>query len=139
MEPAAARQDLLPGIAVAEAVERYASIKEQINELETQLEEAKQVITDFCQAEDLNRIYGEEHEITYRLIERTGFDDDEVRVLLEPEGLWQKVLGLDQSRVRQLLTDKEISGEIREKLESLKRVTGTHSQLQVKKRIADEE
>lgn len=139
MEPAAARQDLLPGIAAAEAVERYSSLKAQINELETQLEEANQVITDFCQAEGLNRIYGEEHEITYRLIERTGFDADDVRVLLEPKGLWEKVLGLDQSRVRQLLTDKEISREIRAKLESLKRVTGTHSQLQVKKRIADEE
>lgn len=134
-----ARQDLLPGIAAAEAVERYASLKAQINELETQLEEAKQLITDFCRVEGLSRIYGEEHEITYKLIERTGFDANEVRVLLEPEGLWEKVLGLDQSRLRKLLTDKEISKEIREKLESLKRVTGTHSQLQIKKRITDEE
>jgi putative RecB family exonuclease len=139
MESPAARQDLLPGIAAAEAVETYASLKAQINELETRLEEARQVISDFCQVEGLNRIYGDEHEITYKLIERTGFDEDEVRVLLEPEGLWEKVLGLDQSRVRKLLTDKEISGSIKEKLESLKRVTGTHSQLQIKKRAGDEE
>ena len=139
MESPAARQDLLPGIAAAEAVETYASLKTQINELETQLEEARQIISDFCQAEGLNRIYGDEHEITYRLMERTGFDEDEVRVLLEPEGLWENVLGLDQSRVRKLLTDKEIAGGIREKLESLKRVTGTHSQLQIRKRAANEE
>jgi hypothetical protein len=139
MESTTARQDLLPGIAAAEAVERYTSLKAQINELETQLEEARQVISDFCQAEGLNRIYGDQHEITYKLVERTGFDEDEVRVLLEPEGLWEKVLGLDQSRVRKLLTDKEISVNIREKLESLKRVTGTHAQLQIKKRIPDEE
>ena len=138
-ESPAVRQDLLPGIAAAEAVERYASLKAQINELETQLEEARQVISDFCQAEGLNRIYGDEHEITYKLVERTGFDEDEVRVLLEPEGLWEKVLGLDPSRVRQLLTVKEIAGSIKAKLESLKRVTGTHSQLQIKKRVADEE
>ena len=139
MESPPARQDLLPGIAAAEAVETYASLHSQIKELETRLEEARQVISDFCQAEGLNRIYGDEHEITYKLIERTGFNEDEVRVLLEPEGLWEQVLGLDQSRVRKLLTDKEIAGGIREKLESLKRVTGSHSQLQIKKRITDEE
>jgi putative RecB family exonuclease len=139
MEPAPARQDLLPGIAAAEAVERYAFLQAQIKELETQLEEARQVISDFCQAEGLNRIYGDEHEITYKLIERTGYDEDEVRVLLEPTGLWEKVLGLDQSRLRQLLTDKEISRQIKEKLESLKRITGTHSQLRVKKRVEEEE
>lgn len=139
MEPPAARQDLLPGIAAAEAVERYTSLKAQINELETQLEEAKQAITDFCRAEGLSRVYGHEHEISYKLIERTGFDEDEVRVLLEPEGLWEKVLGLDQARVRQLLTDKEISADIREKLQDLKRVTGSHAQLHIKKRAGDEE
>jgi putative RecB family exonuclease len=134
-----ARQDLLPGIAAAEAVEKYAALQAQIKELETQLEEAKQVISQFCEAEGLNRIYGGEHEITYNIIERTGFDEDEVRLLLEPEGLWEKVLGLDQSRVRQLLTDKAIAAHIREKLESLKRITGSYPQLRLKKRTDEEE
>jgi putative RecB family exonuclease len=134
-----ARQDLLPGLAAAEAVEKYAALQAQIKELETQLEEAKQIIGEFCQAEGLNRIYGSEHEITCKIIERTGFDEDEVRLLLEPEGLWEKVLGLDQSRVRQLLTDKEITANIRTKLESLKRITGSYPQLRLKKRAGDEE
>ena len=139
METQPARQDLLPGIVAAEAVEKYAALQSQIKELETQIEEARQVIGEFCEAEGLNRIYGSEHEITYKLIERTGFDEDEVRLLLEPEGLWEKVLGMDQSLVRQVLTDKEITANIREKLESLKRITGSYPQLRLKKRTEEEE
>jgi putative RecB family exonuclease len=137
--PPPARQDLLPGIAAVDAVERYASLQALIKELETQLEEAKRVIIDFCQAQELNRIYGNEHEVTYKLIERMGFNEDEVRALLEPEGLWEKVLSLDQARLKKLLADKEIASDTRKRLETLRRVTATYPQLWLKKRTEEEE
>jgi len=136
--PEPARQDLLPGIAAVDAVEHYAFLQAQIKELQMQLEEAKQVIIDFCQAEELNRVYGSEHEVTYKLMERTGFSEDEVRVILEPEGLWEKVLSLDQSRLKQLLTDEQIAQDIRDKLKELRRTTATYPQLWVKKRTEEE-
>jgi len=139
LTPQEARQDLLPGIAAVDAIERYASLQAQIKELEEQLEEAKKTIVDFCQTEGLNRVYGSEHEVTYKLIEKTGFSEDEVRALLEPEGLWEKVLNFDQTRLRQLLADMEIAGDIRKRLESLRRVTSTYLQLWVKKRTEEEE
>ena len=83
--PEPARQGTLPGIAAADTVERYASLQTQIKELQAQLEEAKQAIIDFCQAEDLNRVFGSEHEVTYKITERTGFSEDEIKALLEPE------------------------------------------------------
>ena len=134
-----ARQELLPGIAAVDAVERYASLQAEIKELQKQLDEAKEAIIKYCQSEELNRIYGSEHEVTYKLIERTGFDEAEVRALLEPEGLWEKVLGYDQSRLKQLLIDREIAGDIREKLESLRRITSTYPQLYLKKHVEEEE
>ena len=103
-----------------------------------QLEEAKQTIIDFCQAEALNRVFGSEHEVTYKLVERTGFNEDEVRAILEPEGLWEKVLSLDQSRLKQLLADKEVSKNIRDSLESLRQVISTYPQLWLKKRTEEE-
>jgi len=139
MEVQPARQDQLPGIAVTEAVERYASLQARIKELENQLNEAKQVISEFCEAEGLNRVFGDEHEITCKIVERTGFNEDEVKLLLEPEGLWEKVLGFDQSRLKEMLKDKEIPGDIKEKLESLRRITGAYQQLRVKKRAVGED
>ena len=137
--PQPARQELLPGIAAVDAVERYAELQAEIKELEKQLDEAKKTIIAYCEAEDLNRVFGSKHEVTYKLVERTGFDEDEVRVILEPDGLWERVLGLDQSRLKQLLTDKEISRDIKDRLESLRHVTATYPQLWLKKKTEEEE
>jgi putative RecB family exonuclease len=132
------RQDLLPGIAAADAVARYASLQAQINELQEQLKEARETIIKYCQAEELNRVFSGEHEITYKLMERTGFSEDEVRAILEPEGLWARVLSLDQSRLRQLLADREVPGNIRDSLESLRQVVSTYPQLWLKKCTEEE-
>ena len=137
MAPQPARQEPLPGIAIAEAVDLYASLQAQIKDLEAQLAEARVIISDFCEAEGLNRIYGDEHEITCKIIERTGYDEDEVRLLLEPEGLWEKVLGFSPSRLKEMLKDREVPDDIKEKLESLRRITGTYQQRRVRKRAAE--
>jgi putative RecB family exonuclease len=126
------------GMPVAEAVERYISLQSQIKELQLQFDEIKQTIIDFCQAEGLNRVYGRENAITYKLVEKTGFSEDEVRALLEPMGLWNRVLGLDQSKLRQLITDETVAEEVRRKLEALKQVISTYPQLWGRK-LAEEE
>jgi putative RecB family exonuclease len=129
----------LPGIAAADAVERYASLQALIKEMQIQLDETKQMIVEFCQKERLNRVFGSEYEATYKLVERTGFSEDEVRAALEPAGLWEKVVGLDQSRLKQLLDDESIPREIRQKIESIKRITSSYPQLWLKKRAGEEE
>ncbi|MBN1161983.1 MAG: PD-(D/E)XK nuclease family protein [Dehalococcoidales bacterium] len=133
------RQEPLPGIAAADAVEKYAEVQSQIKELEAQLEDIKQSIIDYSQSEGLNRVYGSKNEITYKLMERTGFSGDEVKAVLEPEGLWEKVLGLDQSLVKKLMADKATPAEIKKKLETLKRITSSYPQLRLRKTGSEEE
>ncbi len=130
--------DILRGMAVDEAVEKYVSLQGQIRELQLKFEEIKQVIIDFCQAEGLNRVYGREHAITYKLVERTGFSEDEVRALLEPEGLWNRVLSLDQSNLNQLITDEEVAKDIKDKLEALRQVVSSSPRLWVRRLIEEE-
>ncbi len=130
--------DILRGMAADEAVEKYVSLQGQIRELQLQLEETKQMIIDFCQAEGLNRVYGREHAITYKLVERAGFNEDEVRALLEPEGLWNRVLSLDQSNLNQLITDEEVAKDIRDKLEALRQVISSSPRLWVRRLIEEE-
>ena len=130
--------DILRGVAVDEVIEQYVSLQSQIKELESQLEEIKQIIINFCQAEELNRVYGREHAITYKLVDKAGYSEDEVRALLEPEGLWHQVLSLNQSRLKQLITDETIAKDVRDKLEALRQVISSSSRLWVKK-ITEEE
>ena len=137
-KPELARQGVLPGLAVAEAVEGYVSLQAQIRELQSQLEEIRQMIIDFCQAEELNRVYGTEHAITYKTVEKTGFSEDEVRALLEPEELWHRVLSLDQAKLKQLVTDETVAGDIRHKLEALSQAISSYPQLWVRRLIEEE-
>jgi len=130
--------EILGGIPVAEAVERYVSLQSQIKELQLKLEEVKQMLVDFCQAERLNRVYGTEYAITYKLVEKTGFSEDEVRALLEPEGLWSQVLSLDRGKLNQLVTDEAVAQEVRRKLEALKQVISSYPQLWVRRLVEEE-
>jgi putative RecB family exonuclease len=137
-EPELKEPDVLKGMAVDEAVEQYVSLQSQIKELQLQLEDIRRMIINSCQAEGLNRVYGTEHAITYRLVEKTGFSEDEVRALLEPEGLWNRVLSLDQVRLKELITDEAVAEDIRHKLDALKQVVSTYPQLWVKRLIEEE-
>lgn len=128
----------LKGMATDEVIERYVTLQNQIKEIQLQLDELKQMIIDFCQAEGLNRIYGREHAITYKLVERTGYNDEDVRKLLEPAGLWQQVLSFDQTKLQSLITDESIAGDIKNKLTALKQVISTYPRLTVKKLIEEE-
>lgn len=136
--PESAQQGILPGIVIADAVEQYASLQEQSKALQQKLDELKQMIISYCEAEGLNRVYGWENAITYKLVEMTGFSEDEVRALLEPEGLWERILSLDQSRLKQFLTDEAVAKDIRNKLEALRQVISTSPRLWVR-RLKEEE
>ncbi len=135
----AATQEQLPGLAAAEAVERYAELQGQIKELQLELEEAKQQIIEFCRAEGLNRVFGSSYEATYRLMERTGFREEDIRAVLEPAGLWERVAGLDPARLKDLLGDTTLAEELKKELEALRRVTAAFPQLFLKKRAGAEE
>lgn len=123
-----------PTIIGDDDIERYASLQAQIKALQIELDELRQQIIDYCEAEGLNRVYGPENEITYQLVQMTGFNEEEVRALLEPEGLWERVTGLDQSRLKQLLSDEAIAKDVRDRIQSLKKIISTQQRLLVKKR-----
>ena len=61
------------------------------------------------------------------------FNEDEVRALLEPLGLWPQVLSLDQAQLKQLLADAGVAADIRSRLQAMERVIATFPQLRVKK------
>jgi len=124
----------LPAVVGADEVERYVSLQAQIRALQKELEELRQEIIDYCESQGLKRVYGPENEITYQLVQMTGFDEKEVRALLEPAGLWERVTGLDQARLKSLLADEAIARDIRDRLQSLRQITSAQQRLLVKKR-----
>jgi len=130
--------DILRGKSIEEVVESYVSLQRQIKELELRLEDTRQMIIDFCRSEGLSRLYGKENAVTYKQVARSAFTEEEVRALLEPEGLWPRVLGYNPSLVKELLADEKLAKDIKDKLEKLRRVTTTFPQLTVKKTAEEE-
>jgi putative RecB family exonuclease len=128
----------ISGEAVGGVVERYVSLQGQIKELQLELDELKRGLADFCRAEGLNRVYGTEHALTYKLVEKSGFSEEAVRALLEPAGLLDRVLSLDSAKLKELITDEAIAREIRDKLAALKQVVSSYPQFWPRK-LVDEE
>jgi hypothetical protein len=58
------------------------------------------MICDYCEAQGYKRLFGRDHAVTYKMVERTGFAEDSVKALLESTGLWPRVLKFDTSLVK---------------------------------------
>jgi putative RecB family exonuclease len=131
--------NILKGADAREIVERYAALQNQKKEIESQLDELKQMVCDFCELEGYKRLYGPDHAITYKKVERTGFTEETVRELLEPTGLWPRVLNFDPALVKQLLEADYLNPELKKKLEALKQVTSSYTTLTINPLKEEEE
>lgn len=126
-------------IDAAKSVERYAELHGRIKELQAELDEIRDSIIAYCGTECLNRLFGTEHELSVNSIERTGFSEEEVKNLLKPEGLWDLVTRLDESRLKALIADKDLDAGLRNQLESLRKITSSYPQIRLKRRSGGEE
>jgi len=136
--PERGETDVLDEAAVGGAVERYVALQKEIKGLELELDELKATIAAFCQAEGINRVYGKEHALTYKMVERAGYSEAEVKALLEPEGLWPRVLGFDQFKLKELIKDEAVARELRQKLAELRQVVSASPQLWVRRLVEEE-
>ena len=72
------------------------------------------------------------------MMEKGGFNEDEVRALLEPAGLWDRALGFDPARLKRLLDDETVAEDIRDKIKALRQVISASPRLWVRKLIEEE-
>jgi putative RecB family exonuclease len=126
------------GLDAREAVERYAALQNQKKELELQMEELRHMICQYCDTYGYQRLFGSDHALSYRIVNRNGFSEEEVKPLLEPAGLWTKVLKFDPSLVKALLEEDTIPPELRQKLEELKHITSAFPMLSIKSLTREE-
>lgn len=130
--------DILNGMVIEDAIERYVDLQNQVKTLEAELNLVRQMILDFCQAEDVTRVFGRSHAITYGLVGRSGYDEEEVKALLQPQGLWDKVLSFDQTKVKELLESVDITRDLKKRLQAIKHVMSQSPRLWVKELEEDE-
>jgi putative RecB family exonuclease len=86
----------------------------------------------------LNRVYGSDYALTYKLVEKSGFNEEEVRTLLEPAGLLDRVLSLDTAKLKELISDQAVAEDIRSKLAALKQVISSYPQFWPRRLVEEE-
>ncbi len=107
---------------ITSVVEEYAKLKTKERELEERLEELAAEIHKYCEKESVARIYGKKHVLYRNEMTKRNFDADEVRGILGPLGMWDKVLGFDSKLLKELLEAPETSDDLKEKIRALERV-----------------
>jgi putative RecB family exonuclease len=68
-------KEVFNGKTAQEVVERYAELKNQKQEVETELDELKEMIYRYCAANNISRLYGTDHSITYNEVNRNGIEE----------------------------------------------------------------
>jgi CRISPR/Cas system-associated exonuclease Cas4 (RecB family) len=103
----------------ASLVERYGAIKDEIRALGGALEEVREPLERFFAATGERSAEGERYRVSGSLGRSRRFDHDELRRLLEPEGLWERVLAPDWHAEEALLEDPGLPAELRARLEQI--------------------
>ena len=137
--PEAAKPEQLKTVNISEIIERYVGLQDAQKMIEKQLDELKQLLIQYCQTEGINRVFGTDHAVTYKIIERTGYSEEKVRPILEPAGLWDRVLKFDSAAVKALLQGKEVPEKIKRKIADLAEVVSTYPRLWIKTLKDDKE
>lgn len=137
--PEGAKPERLRNIVIADIIERYAALQDEQKLVEKELNEFKEIIIRYCEAGSINRVFGPQHSITYRVIQRTGYDEGKTKAVLEPAGLWDRVLKFDAAKVAVILKSDDVPAEIKERINSLSEVVSSYPRLWLKESKEDRE
>lgn len=126
-------QMILGETDIPKAIKDYVQTKEKIKKLNAKANEIGDNIMRYCEDQGFSRVYGEEYSVTVSKVEKKGYEEDEVKKLLEDENLWQNVLSFDSKKVKNLFEDPNMSYELRKEIKSLEKVISAYNQLRYSK------
>ncbi len=117
---------------IQQTIEEYSELKDQERELALRAKFLAERIHAYCDDKDLNRIFSEKHAVTRTKVEKKGYDEAKLRELLEPKGLWDRVLSYNDALTKELLDDPQIDGELRADILKLQEIKKAYYQLRVR-------
>ena len=126
-------QMILGETDIPKAIKDYVQTKEKIKELNVKANEIGDAIIRYCEDKGFSRVFGEEYSVTVSKVKKKGYEEDEVKKLLEDEDLLHKVFSFDSKKIKDLLKDPDLSYELKRKLKDLEKVISEYNQLRYTK------
>jgi RecB family exonuclease len=125
-------------VNIQQTIEEFCQLKEKERELKELIRVLAEEIHSYCEENDIARIFSDAHAVSRIKTERKGFDEARLKEILEPLGLWERVLSFDESLTSALLSDDSIEEQLKAEIRRLEEVKKTSYQLRVKE-IGEEE
>ncbi len=108
-------------IAITGVVEEFARLKRKEKELVERMSGLAAEIHRYCDDHGVASVYGKKHVVYRNTMTRRSFDVGEVKGVLEPRGMWERVLGFNEKLLKELLADPEAEDELKAKIRALER------------------
>ncbi|UCG75954.1 MAG: PD-(D/E)XK nuclease family protein [Gemmatimonadota bacterium] len=102
--------------------DRFGELKDRIRDLESELADFRAPLEEFFRITGERVAAGDRYAVRATPGLGYRFDDAALRALLEPAGLWEKVLVPDWRAEESLLADPDVPAEIRARMERLAQV-----------------
>ncbi|MCL6471620.1 MAG: PD-(D/E)XK nuclease family protein [Firmicutes bacterium] len=123
---------------IEKAVDEYLELVQNINKARARLNELQSIIHNYCEANGLSLVRGTRGGLARRVHKTTHYNVKKLRELLEPRGLWEKILDVNGRLLKELLDDEASQGELRKIIETAKEVEDISYALYIKDEIGEE-
>jgi putative RecB family exonuclease len=107
------REEGDPTPRMTELVDEWISLKRQGRDVYRRIDELVGLINAFCQEHNYRRLYGSDGAAVERRPQHvTQPDEDALRRVLEPLGLWERVLSVDTKKLNDLVESRRLAPEV---------------------------
>ncbi|MBE0447175.1 MAG: PD-(D/E)XK nuclease family protein [Actinobacteria bacterium] len=121
-------------IEIERVVDEYLELVERISSARLRLNELQSIIHNYCEANELTSISGKHGKLARRAQRVTHYNVNKLRELLEPRGLWEKIIDVNGQLLKKLLDDETSQGELRKLIDTAKEVEEISYALYIKDR-----
>jgi putative RecB family exonuclease len=119
-----------PTPRMTEIVDEWISLKRQVRETSRRLNELAPLIDAFCEEHGYRRLFGSDGAAIDRRPQHvTEPDDERVRQILEPLGLWDRVISVDAAKLSALIESRTLPPEVEDALLASRREVRTQHAL----------
>jgi putative RecB family exonuclease len=122
-----------PAPRMTQIVDEWISLKRRGRETYRRLDELAGDINAFCDEHGYRRLFGTDGTAIDRRPQHvTAVDDDRLRAILEPLGLWERVLTVDTRKVSELIESRMLPPDVEDAILSSRREVRTQQALYLK-------
>lgn len=112
-------------------INEYAKLNAEIDERDKRLKKIKIDMSKFMDQENMERLFGDDGYITRSAIQRFKYDNETLRLILEPLGRWQDVLKVDDAKLKKVA--KGLPVDQRAKIDEARKLDKEYKTITLKK------